>query len=326
MQGKESSEQSPMAKSTAGIDVGQDWLDVHVLPQDKRQRVSNNLAGVRHLKQFLARFDIMSVAVEATGKWHRLVFRNLSASDFPVAMTDPYKVRMFAKAQGLFAKNDRLDARVLAQYVTAMAPPIRPPAPEAIEALAEIVHARTSAVAMQTALKNQLSATQGKFLRRDFEKRIKACGKVIEGLEREIDKRIKADAALARRYEILTSVKGVGPTTAALFIACLRELGQCTAGAIGKLAGLAPHDNESGKHNGTRSIWGGRADVRKATYLAAFSAIRCNPALKAMYERLRAAGKPFKVAVIAVARKLIVLCNTLVAQDRIWTAEPPKAA
>jgi transposase len=325
MQGKEASEPRTKAKSTAGIDVSQETLDAHVFPSEDFLQVPNTAQGIRQLKRFLIRYDLSLVVVEATGKWHRAVRRSLFADHFPVAEVDPYKVRMFARAQGVLAKNDRLDARVLAQFAAVMTPSVRPPLPENMEELSELVRARASAVAEQTALKNQHGTAASSFLRHHFKLRIARAGKDIQALDAEILTRIKADEALARRYTILTSMPGVGFVVAATFIANLTELGTCSEKAIAKLAGLAPHDDDSGKHRGPRVIWGGRADVRRAAYLAGFTAVRHNPDLKAMFERMIAAGKPFKVAVIAAARKIVILANILISQDRKWQAVAPKS-
>ena len=169
MQGKEASEQETKAKSNVGIDVSKDWLDIYVLPGDGQLRVPNTREGIRQLKRWLMRFDLGLVVVEATGKWHRHVQRSLAASVIPVAVVDPFRVRMFAKAQGIFAKTDRLDARVLALFATLMAPSARAPAPQAIDELAELVTARVTAVEAQTALKNQRSAATVKFLQRHLD-------------------------------------------------------------------------------------------------------------------------------------------------------------
>lgn len=326
MQGKEASEQATKAKSTVGIDVSQDALDVHVLPSGTAQRFVNTTQGIRALKRFLKRFEIQLIVVEATGKWHRTVRRSLFAENFPVAEVDPYKVRNFARAQGILAKNDRLDARVLAMFAAVMTPAVRPPAPEAMEELSELVQARASAVKEQTALKNQLSAAASLFLRRQLERRIAYAKKAIETLEAEILRRIDADEGLTRRYAILTSIPGIGAIVAATFIACLSELGSAKAGGISKLAGLAPLDDDSGKRRGVRVIWGGRPAVRKAAYLAAVTAARFNPDLKLMYERLVAKGKPFKLAIVAIARKLVILANVLIQENRPWTPQAPKRA
>jgi transposase len=324
MQGKEASEQAAKVKSSVGIDVSKDWLDIHVLPAGDSFRMANTADGIRRLKRRLMRLDLGLVVCEATGKWHRLLWRSLSASAIPVAMIDPFKARMFAKAQGIFAKTDRLDAAVLARFAAVMTPAIRPPPPEALEELAELVAGRDAAVAERTGLKNQLSAANLAMFRRQLTRRIARLAKDIEALEREILARIAANEGLARRYAILTSIPSIGPAVAATLIARLAELGALTDKQIAMLAGLAPVADQSGKHDGKRVIWGGRARVRRMLYLAAVSAVRCNAAMGALYQRLRAAGKPAKLALIAVARKLVVLANTLIAQDRTWLPNAPK--
>lgn len=326
MQGQEASQQVTTAKSNVGIDVSKDWLDIHVLPEGAALRVANDRQGIGTLKRWLSRFAVVLVAVEATGKWHRDVSRNLHASGLPVAVVDPYRVRMFAKAQGVLAKTDRLDARVLAAFAAVMTPPVRPPAPEAMEQIRELVTARDSLAAQQGALKNQLAAARCAFLKRQLKARIARGEKDIALIEREILNRIDADEALARRHAILLSVPGFGPVIAASLIANLAELGTCTAKQIGLLAGLAPISDESGKRQGLRVIWGGRAGVRRMLYLAALSAARFNTDMKAFYRRLIDERKPAKLALVAVARKLAILANTLLSQDRTWQKNPPKQA
>jgi transposase len=326
MQGKEASEQETSIKSNVGIDVSKCWLDAHVLPSAGILRVPNTPEGIRKLKRWVQRFEVALVVVEATGKWHRPLRRSLDASAIPVAVVDPFRVRMFAKAQGIFAKTDRLDARVLALFAALLTPPIRQAAPEALEDLNELVVARASAVEQTTALKNQLSAAEGAFLRRQLARRIERSAKDIAALDREILKRISADEGLARRYAILTSIPSFGPVVAASLVAGLAELGTCTAKQIGMLAGLAPIADQSGKREGVRVIWGGRAAVRRILYLAAVTAARANADMRAFYQRKIADGKPAKVAIIAIARKLVVLANTLISQDRTWQIHAPNHA
>jgi transposase len=324
MQGKEASEQETQ-KCTAGIDVSKDWLDAHVLPVDKPLRVPNTREGIRKLKRWLLVHKPELVAVEATGKWHRELCRSLAASGIAVAVTDPYRVRMFARSQGIFAKTDRLDAKVLAKFAAVMAPSCRPPVPEALESLKELVTARDSAVAEQTAVKNQLAAAQDPFLKRQLDRRIARLVSDIAAIERECLKRIQADGAMVRRLEILTSIPGIGNVVAVTLIAHLAELGMITNKQIAALSGLAPIADDSGERKGVRTIWGGRAIVRKMLYLAAVSAARCNPSFKAFYQHLTA-NKPAKVALIALARKLATLANTLIAQDRPWEKIAPQYA
>jgi transposase len=325
MQGKEASEQES-TKCTAGIDVSKDWLDAHVMPADESLRVDNTSEGIRKLKRWLVLHEPELVAVEATGKWHRELCRSLHASAIAVAVSDPYRVRMFAKAQGILAKTDKIDARVLAQFAAVMAPTVRPPASQALEALQELVTAQNSAVAERTALKNQLVAAESAFLKSQLACRIKELSVHIAAIRQETLRRIKADEGLAKRYTILTSIPGFGPIAAETLIACLAELGAITHKQAGSLAGLAPVANDSGQRRGARSIWGGRAIVRKILYLAAVSASRYNADMKIFYRRLIANGKAPKAALIAVARKLLVLANTLITQNRTWQPTAPKPA
>ncbi|MCP4380755.1 MAG: IS110 family transposase, partial [Hyphomicrobiales bacterium] len=206
MQGKEASEQETTTKFSVGIDVSKDQLDIHVLPSNERRALANSRDGIRLLKRWLQRFDLNLVVVEATGKWHRQVWRSLSSAGIPIAMIDPFKARMFAKASGILAKTDRIDAAVLARFAAVMEPAIRPPPPQAMEELAELVAARDAAVAEQTGLKNQLSPANVLFLRRQLTKRIERLVKDIKTIESEIIARIKSDEGLAHRYQILTSI------------------------------------------------------------------------------------------------------------------------
>jgi len=326
MQGKEASEQETKVNSTVGIDVGKDWLDLHVLPAGAALRVANTVGGIRRVKRWLSQFDIALVVVEATGKWHRQVQRSLAASAVRVAVVDAFRVRMFAKAQGILAKTDRLDARLLAQFAAVMAPPVRAPAPQALDELRELVVARASAVEQQTALKNQLAAATVNFLRRQLQRRIERGDRDIAALDAAILKRIRLDHTLAKRYAILSSIAGIGFVAAATLLASLSELGSGTNKQIAMLAGLAPIADQSGRREGVRVVWGGRPSVRRILYLAALSAARVNADMRTCYQRMRAAGKPAKLALIAVARKLAVLANTLVKEDRTWLPQSPKHA
>jgi transposase len=325
MQGKEVSEQETQ-KCTAGIDVSKNWLDAHVLPAAESLRVANTREGIRKLKRWLLEREVELVAVEATGKWHRTLCRSLTASAIAVAITDPYRVRMFAKAHGIFAKTDRLDAKVLAMFAAMMSPSVRAPAPESLEALQELVTARASAATEETALRNQLSAATVAFLKRQLKRRICQLTVVLKAIEKECLKRIKIDEGLARRFAILTSIPSFGTVVAMTLSAFLAELGSLTNKQIGALAGLAPVADDSGERRGERVIWGGRSAVRRILYLAALTAAKHNQALKLFYDRLIAAGKPAKTSLIAVARKLAVLANTLIAEDRLWQPTAPKTA
>ena len=326
MQGQEATELTSGQKSSIGIDVSKDWLDVHVRPAGDAFRVPNDRQGHRQLIRRLKPLDIACVVLEPTGKWHRPLCRSLHAAGLPLGVADPYRVRMFAKASGILAKTDRLDASVLSAFAALMGPATRPLPPQAVEAVAELVTARERAVDEQTRLKNQRAAANDAFLKRHLATRLAAAEKTIAALEAEIARRIEAEPRLAERHAILRSIPGIGEVTAALLIARLDELGTLTDKQITMLAGLAPIADQSGKRDGPRSLRGGRACLKRGCYLAALSATRYNPPLRSFYLRLRAAGKSAKCAIIAVARKLLLLANTLIAQNRHWQQNPPLPA
>jgi len=318
MQGQKSSERSAQPGVYVGIDVCKDWLDVYLHPIGQKFRVANTPEGLKALKRRLAELPVELIVMEATGKFHRQAHRTLHAAGLAVAVVNPLRARLFAEAVGQFAKTDRLDARVLALMGQALEPSALAPAPEAIEALQELARARGAAIADQTALSNQRGASQIAFLKAELGRRLKALAGHIERLEAEIERRIGADAALKRRYDILLTIPGVGPVAAVALVIGLPELGACSGRAATLLAGLAPLARDSGDKAGERHIGGGRAFVRTGIYFAAVTAARCNPQLRDDYRRLIDAGKKGKVAITAIMRKLVVLANVLIKEDRPW--------
>lgn len=318
MQGKVLPEARSAQPVYVGVDVCKDRLDVYLHPLGQRLRVANDRGGVKRLKRALARHQVGLVVMEATAKYHRLAYRSLHQAGFGVAVVNPLRARLFAEAAGTLAKTDRVDAKMLAMLGEALGPQARPPAPEALEALQELARARSAATAERTALANRLTASQTPFLRSELKRRLKSLDGHIKRLAAEIARRIAAEPALARRYQILVSIPGLGPLVAAELIADLAELGCLDRRAIASLAGLAPFAEDSGGGQAQRHIKGGRAHARRALYWAALSAARHNPDLRAFYQRLRAAGKKPKLALTAVMRKLVVLANTLLSENRLW--------
>ena len=252
--------------------------------------------------------------------------RSLHADGYPVAVVNPYRSRKFADALGQLAKTDKIDARVLALLGESLNPDARPPTPKQVAELQEIVLARQATLAEAVALENSLKATESRFLVRERSRWLKSLRERIKRLERAISQRIQADPEMARRFEVLTSIPGIGPVVAATLIACLAEIGGANSKEVAALAGLAPFNRDSGDMRGQRHIKGGRAHVRTPLYFAAIAAVRTDPGFMRFAQRLRAAGKPAKVILTAVMRKLVVLANTLVSQNRTWQPEPPKHA
>lgn len=323
MQGKNTPEQTARAGVYVGCDVCKDRLDLYIHPLGRRLAVANDRAGLKTAKRVLAELGVALIVMEATGKYHRCAQRALSAAGFAVAVVNPLRARLFAEAAGMLAKTDGVDAKMLALMGVALEPRADPPAPEAVEALAELVRARNAAVAEKTALANRLHASRTAFLKAELKRRIKAAGDHVARLSAEIERRIAADPALARRYAILISIPGFGPAVGADLLVDLPELGRLSGKAAASLAGLAPWPDDSGDRNGPRHIKGGRAGPRRALYWAALSAARFNPDLKGFYNRLRDAGKKPKVALVALMRKLLVLANALLKENRPWTPLRP---
>lgn len=324
MQGKVSSEQKPSTGPVyAGIDVCKEWLDIHVHPLNRSLRLSNDKSGIRQLKRLLSRLSPACIVLEATGKFHRPAHRSLHADGMPVAIVDPYRARMFALACGYLAKNDRLDARLLALMGETLRPSASVPASPAFEELQEFVGARSAAVSELNMLANRIKATQAAGLRAALVRRAGSLQKHIDWLDAEIAGRIADDPDLCRKATILTSIPGVGPVTAHALIAGMHELGSCTGKQAAMLAGLAPIANDSGARSGARSIRAGRPAPRRALYMAALSACRHNPSLASFAKTLKDAGKPPKVVLVAVMRKLVVLANTLLTQNRLWSPKAP---
>jgi transposase len=323
MQGKVSSKQDAASSVYVGVDVCKEWLDIHIHPQGHGRRLRNDKTGIRQLKRLLAQLAPACTVMEATGKFHRPAHRSLSTDGFAVAIVDPLRARMFARSCGYLAKTDRLDARLLALLAQALRPAPRPPPSPVIEALQELVNARSAALVELTALKNRLKAAGTALLRGELSRLIQVLQRHVERLDDAIERRIGEEPDLCRKAEILTSIPGVGRTTAAALISGMDELGSCSGKQAAMLAGVAPIANESGARAGRRSIRAGRPAPRRALYMAALAAKRYNPALAVFARTLQAAGKPPKVILVAIMRKLIVLANSLLAQNRLWQPAPP---
>jgi transposase len=312
MQGKVSPERSA-SEVYVGIDVCKAWLDIYVHPAGVKLRVANARDGVLRLKKQLAPYAVAGVVMEATGKLHRYAQRTLTAAGYAVAVVNPLRSRLFAEAIGTLAKTDAIDARLLAVLGESLRPAATPPAPVWLEELQELVRARQAA-----ALANRRGCSQTAFLKTELARRLKSLATHMARLDAEIARRIASEATLERRYAILLSVPGIGPVAAVTLLVGLAELGACSGKQAAMLAGLAPIACDSGDTSGDRHIKGGRAYVRTAIYMAALTAARFNPDLKRFYRRLRAKGKTAKVALTAVMRKLVVLANALLRQDRFW--------
>jgi len=301
---------------TIGIDISKASLDCHVHPAGAEHRFINTAKGHKALIAWLRQWPVERIAYEATATYHRAL--EAALADWPCVKLNPERARRFAQATGTLAKTDRIDAKVLARMAATLQPPAKPaPSPQQVQ-MAELINARDGLVRDRTACLNREKNLTIALLKRQCRQRIEQIERHIEALDTEITSLIAADAALARRHQILTSIAGVGTLTANQLIATMPELGTLDGKQAAALAGLAPAARQSGQWKGKSSIRGGRANVRQALYMPALVAARFNPDLKAKYRQLVAAGKPAKVAITAVMRKLLVTANALLKADRFW--------
>jgi len=320
MQGKVHADAMPAVY--AGIDVCKERLDIYLHPAGERFSVANDAGGWRCLRRRLTLLPVAMVALEATSKYHRAVHRRLHGAGIPVALVNPLRARLFAEACGMLAKTDAIDARMLAWMSVRLELAESPPAAEQVEALQELVRARAAAVEERTALANRLESCAHAVLRRELQGRLRGLDRHLGRLERLISTHVAAHPDLAGHYAIVRSIPGIGPVTATELLANLDVVGRVGGKQVAALAGLAPFARDSGDARGLRHIGRGRPHLRKALYMAALAAARCNPDLKRFHQRLRQNGKPPKVAITAVMRKLLILANTLIAQNRHWSPDP----
>jgi transposase len=304
--------------SFCGIDVSKDRLDVMVLPEQQCLSVGNDAGGWAELVERLRGLAITAIGLEATGGYERGVMRALLAAGMSVRQINPFRLRQFARASGVVAKNDPLDARMIASFVAIM--PTRPAQRHtpAVEQLAEILAVRRQLNDEKVAAENAGRLLEDAMLQRLSRRRIARLSTDIDTLDERLVEIVAADPTLAHRYRLLISMPGVGPVLASTLIALLPELGRLNRKQIAALVGVAPYDFDSGLLKGVRRIWGGRAPVRKVLYMAAMSASQHNRALKVFHARLKADGKEPKVAIVAVMRKMITTLNAMVRDDVVW--------
>lgn len=303
--------------STVGIDASQDWLDVVTYPAEEHFRVSNDEAGWRELVRRLKPSAPRAIGIEASGACTRGVTVALFEAGFSVRLINPWKLRQFAKAAGVLAKNDRLDARVIALFTATL--PTREVQHDPVrDHLAQLVRARRQILDTKQLLANQAEHMTDAELRRVWTRRIRQFEADEERLDRRIAEAIQAQPDFAARNALICTVPGVGPVLGATLIALLPELGRLTNRQIAALVGVVPYDFDSGKMRGLRCIFGGRAAVRRVLFMAAQAAAIWNPVFKEFKARLRAAGKKPKVAIVAVMRKLITTLNAMVRDNQPW--------
>lgn len=306
-------------RANAGIDVSKGWLDVAF--GGRSERFANDAAGMESLTALLRQEGIDLVVLEATGGYEAAAAAALQIAGLAVAVVNPRQSRDFAKSMGVLAKTDKVDARVLQAFADVIAghekrAEFLHQVPEERRAqLAALVARRRQLLDMHTAESNRLAMAH-KATRKSLAAILKALDQQLREIDQDLDRHIREH--FKPLTDLLKSAKGIGAVTSQTLAAALPELGRLDRRAIAALVGVAPLACDSGQHRGSRHIWGGRADVRAALYMATLSATRFNPAIRVFYERLLAKGKPFKVAMVACMRKLLTILNAMVRDGTAW--------
>jgi len=301
-----------------GLDVAKDRLDLHVRPGGEAFSVAHDEPGVIALLDRLRTLAPTLIALEATGGYEATVAATLASAGLPVAVVNPRQIRDFARATGLLAKTDRLDARVIAHFAEAIRPAVRPLPDAQLQHLGELVTRRRQLVEMLGAETTRRRLTQTPALERRLDAHIAWLERALRDLETDLPDTIRASPVWRDTENLLTSVPGVGPITALTLIAELPELGRLDRRQIAALVGLAPFNRDSGTFRGRRMIRGGRASIRRVLYMATVTATRYNPVIAGFYHRLRTTGHPGKVALTAAMRKLLTILNAILREHRPW--------
>ena len=302
-----------------GIDVAKHSLEWSLGSGGRIEHARNEPRPIAALVRRMVELDPDRIVVESTGGYERMLVEKLAAAGLPVVVVNPRRVRSFGEGMGFVAKTDAIDARLLALYGEKAQPPIRPILQGRDRLLADLVARRRQLVAMTVAEKNRRE-TASAALRRTIEPVLRTLETLIRELERRIDTTLAGDVEKAELSALLQSVPGVGPAVARTLLIDLPELGHLGRREIASLVGVAPFSRDSGTVRGLRRIRGGRASIRTVLYLAAMTAARFNPLLAALYQRLRQAGKPPKLAFVAVARKLLTILNAMARERTVWQA------
>ena len=301
-----------------GVDISKQRLDCATWPAGETWQHEHDRAGLADLVGRARDLAVRLVILEATGGLETEAAAELARTGVPVAVINPRQSKRFAQALGVLAKTDRVDASVLARFgaMTGLEP--RPLKDESLRALDEVVARRRQLIDMLTMEKNRLAGVRDKRVAKDVKAHIAWLERRQSDLDNELRQRIKDSPAWRAKDDLLQSVKGIGAVNAATLIAELPELGTLNRKQIAALVGVAPYNRDSGQYRGQRAIWGGRASVRHALYMAAHSARRYNPQIKAMGDRLAAAGKPPKVVLVACMRKLLTILNAVLRTGQPW--------
>jgi len=301
-----------------GIDVSKSTLDVCIEPAVQTLHVNYTEAGIKQIVVRLQEIQPTLIVMEATGGLEVRIATELAGQGLPVAVINPRQARDFAKATGQLAKTDRVDAGILAAFARAIRPQIRPLKDADTRALDDLVSRRRQLIEMRVQEILRLDTAASKPLQKSLKRHIAWLDKRITEIDTDLNKRLKDSEVWQTKSNLLRNIPGIGPVTTLTMLAKCPELGQLNRRQIAALTGVAPLAKDSGKHSGKRFIWGGRADVRAVLYMATLSAIKHNDAIKVFAERLKKAGKPPKVVIVACMRKLLTIMNAMLKNNTPW--------
>jgi len=312
-----------------GIDVSKKRLDVHVrLETDKTASAeekhnasfANDPAGIEQLRLWLQSWSIARIVLEATGGYETAVLTTLAEQQLPIVRVNPRQVRQFARASGRSAKTDRLDAASLAHFAQALEPEVRPLPSLLLRQLRELLERRQQLLTMRVMEHNRYKQAQELKVKQSLKKHLRHLRGLFKEVEQQLNDRLDQAEELRVAAEFLRSIPGIGPQVSRTLLIALPELGKVEPKKLTSLVGLAPFNHDSGTYRGVRRIWGGRRVVRVALYQAAVCAVRCNPAMQQFYQRLLSKGKAKKLALTAVARKLLLVAHALLRKQERWQA------
>ena len=306
-----------------GIDVSKSTLDICVEPPGEALHVAYDEAGIRQVVNRLKEVGPALIVIEATGGLEVRIATELASKGLPVAVINPRQARDFAKATGRLAKTDQVDAAVLAAFAKAIRPQARPLKDADTRALDDMVSRRRQLIDMRVQETLRLGTAASKPLQKSLKQHIAWLDKRIAEVDSDLTRQLRESDVWRAKDDLLHSIPGVGNVTIRTMLGKCPELGTLNRREIAALTGVAPLANDSGKHRGKRFVWGGRADVRAVLYMAAISAMRCNDTIKAFAERLKKAGKPPKVVIVACMRKLLTIMNSMLKNNTPWN---PKIA
>jgi transposase len=306
-----------------GVDVSKARLDVFVRPSGQSESVSNDGAGIKALVKRLGKIQPALIVLESTGGMERQVMHALAGAQLPVVVVNPRQVRDFAKATGRLAKTDGIDAEVLARFGEAVRPALRPLPDTVTLELRALTARRRQITEMIVAERNRISAAS-QAVRKRIETHVRWLESELKRVDKDLDQSIRQSPIWRENEDLLRTVPSIGPVTSRTLLAELPELGKLDRKQIAALVGIAPFNRDSGTLKGHRAIWGGRASVRAALYMAALVASRRNSVIREFYKRLRAAGKKPKVALVACMRKLLTILNSMLKHKTRWSVMTPQ--